>query len=100
MINAEVLYLIGTLSLFAGVFVLFLAAIKGIRLWLAVDPERPSLIKGIRGNLILGGLLVLVFVLLPMDSGRETAKGVTVPVVWVLMSFPGWLTLFSAFMVV
>lgn len=92
--NAEVLYLIATLCLWGGFAVLFSAAIKGAKLWIAPKGERAFLVSSLRTSLIIGAILVLIATFLPKELGRELKdEGLRIPVVWLMLSFPGWLSL-------
>lgn len=93
--NAEILYLIATLSMWVGFGFLFNAAVKGARLWISPKAERDYLTKALRTSLIVGAILVLVSTFMPRELGRELKEqGMQIPVAWLMLSFPGWLALF------
>lgn len=92
--NAEVFYLIATLCMWGGFGFLINAAIKGARLWIAPKGERVYLVGSLRTSLIIGAILVLVATFMPKDLGRELKEeGLRIPVAWLMLSFPGWLSI-------
>lgn len=92
--NAEVFYLIATLCMWGGFAFLLNAGIKGARLWIAPKGERVYLVGSLRTSLIIGAILVLTATFMPKDLGRELKdEGLRIPVAWLMLSFPGWLSI-------
>ncbi len=92
--NAEILYLIATLCMWAGFGFLINAAVKGARLWISPKTERVALTASLRNSLIIGAVLVLIATFMPREIGREIKEqGLHIPVAWLMLSFPGWVSL-------
>lgn len=91
----EAVYLVGALLLWAGIAGIVRAAYLGFSWWLGAPEE-----KGAAGRKALAWLAVaagclIVGSTMKLDLGR-TVTGPHVPVAWVYMIFPGWMTLLAA----
>lgn len=89
--SPELLFLIGTVAVWSGWICLARAALLGIRM--AIDGGSDRLELGRRAVVCLAWAtgILLIAQAVPMDLGRPAERGATVPLVWVLMSFRGWL---------
>lgn len=100
--SGAVWFLVGTLALWAGWIAIARAALLGVQLAMAYDPERrQGRAKGVWVALAVGAALLAVAQGLPIDPGRPAPEApIRIPLVWVLMPFTAWLALASLAMVV
>ena len=97
--TGEVLFLVLSLCLWVGVFLVGRAVFFGIRLGMKVPGlNRAAMLKSIGLSAGIGGLLLLIGSVMPKDLGRA-AEGRWIPIVWIYTPIPGWLMLISLFMV-
>lgn len=97
--NAEYIYLIGTLLTWCGFTCLFLAAVRGVRYWLGSEYERPEHLKQAMRNLIPGTVFTVIAAFLPMYVSNK--PGFKLPLVWMAMSLPAWMaTLFIVIVII
>jgi multiple sugar transport system permease protein len=98
--SGEVIFLIGTLCLWLGALALLHSAGLGLRLLVSgTDLEKASLKKSCLKSLITGGVLLALGVGIPTDPMREaTGSGLSVPIVWVILTVAGWAVFLSILM--
>ncbi|MCU0316136.1 MAG: carbohydrate ABC transporter permease [Fimbriimonadaceae bacterium] len=98
--TAELVFLLDTVGKWAGYILLFRAAFLGLQLfWKPAGINLDRAKKGATVASLVGALLVLITFFLPSTTGREIPAGWTIPIVWVYMTFPGWLAVVALFMV-
>lgn len=97
-INAEILFLIGTLCLWVGGFLLLGAAFQAVRHFVGQNATLADLVSKVKIPLALGAVLIIASALLPTDPGRPPGTGLRIPLVWLMLSLPGWMALASWFM--
>jgi multiple sugar transport system permease protein len=99
-VTAELVFLLDTVGKWAGYILLFRAAFLGLQLfWKPAGINLDRAKKGATVASLVGALLVLITFFLPSTTGREIPAGWTIPIVWVYMTFPGWLAVVALFMV-
>jgi multiple sugar transport system permease protein len=94
------MFLLLTLALWTGVFLVLRAVWIGLRV--ALGPKGLDRSPEMRAALVsagIGGTLLLLGSVMPKELGRE-AVGAWVPIVWLYTPLPGWLLLLSVAMIV
>ncbi|MEJ5171890.1 MAG: hypothetical protein WHU10_12950, partial [Fimbriimonadales bacterium] len=91
--SGVVWFLVGTLALWAGWIAVARAALLGVQLAMAFDPERRrGRTKGFWLALAIGAALLALAQGMPIDPGRPVPDApIRIPLVWVLMPFTAWL---------
>lgn len=100
MIPAGVVWLVSTLALWAGAGLALNGIVKALRLFVAGGKDKDYLRRAMTTSLISGGVLLVLGALMPAELGRPGGEGIRIPLVWLMLSLPGWMTLLGAVLVI